>query len=64
MKFKIPVEWSMYGTVEVEARTVKEAVKKAEDYFYNSATPLPEGNYIEDSLIINDDEETIKMLSK
>lgn len=46
--FKIPVEWSVYATVEIEADTLEEAVKifdKTEDEI-----PLPTDNdYIDGS---------------
>lgn len=30
--FKIPVEWAVYATVEIEADTIEEAIRIAEEY--------------------------------
>ena len=45
--WKIPVAWEMYGLVEIEAETAKEALRifsKTEDEI-----PLPEGEYVDGS---------------
>lgn len=31
MKYKIPVEWAVYDTVEIEADTLEEAIKKFDE---------------------------------
>jgi hypothetical protein len=49
-KFKIAVEWSECGTVEVEAKTLKEAAYKVEN---DLDIPLPESTYIDDSFVVN-----------
>lgn len=50
-KFNIPVYWSMVATMEVEAATIEEAIKLAED------APLPtnDGEYLDGSFEINHD---------
>lgn len=61
--FRIPVEWTSYGVVEVEAETVEEAIAYAHKNI--DELPLPyDGEYMEDSYAINDDEEFIKYLNK
>lgn len=50
-KFKIPVVWSMVGTMIIEAETLEEAELKA--YW---ETPLPEdAAYLENSLELDKD---------
>ena len=51
--FKIPVVWQVYGICHVEANSLEEAKNKALD----GNTPLPDGNYIDDSMTL--DEESI-----
>ena len=51
--FKIPVVWQVYGICHVEANSREEAKEKA----LGVNTPLPEGNYIDDSMTL--DEESI-----
>lgn len=47
-KFKIPVEWSVYGVVEIEADSIEEAVDKFDETIDD--TPLPDqSEYIDDS---------------
>jgi hypothetical protein len=47
--YKIGVVWQMYGSVEVEANSLEEAVKKVDD-----GVPLPEnGEYIEGSFEVD-----------
>lgn len=41
MKWKVPVTWEMYGTIEVEADSSEEAIEKAQDY----GGELPAENY-------------------
>lgn len=61
--FKIPVEWTSYGTVDVEADTIEEAIAYA--HANKDELPLPDhGEYMEDSYQINDDEEFIKWLNR
>lgn len=51
MKFKVPVTWKMYGYMYVEAETKEDAVKEA----YSWETPLPQGNYLDDSFEVDED---------
>ncbi|MFA5048615.1 MAG: hypothetical protein WC516_06345 [Patescibacteria group bacterium] len=59
--FKIPVEWACYGVVEIEAKNIEEAIKKAQD---DDSIGLPEGYYIDSSWQVNDDEALIEELNK
>ena len=59
--FKIPVEWAEYGTLEIEAHTVEEAIKIAEE---DDSIPLPDGNYIESSWQVNQDKALIEAMNK
>ncbi len=48
--YKIPCTWHMYGTYEIEASNIEEAVEKARHL------PLPENaEYIEDSFDVDTD---------
>jgi hypothetical protein len=47
MKYKIPVYWTMFDTMDVEADSLKEAVSKAIDIM-----PLPEGDYVDGSFTV------------
>ena len=46
-KYKVPCEWKMYGTMEVEASCLKEAIEKAYD------EPLPDGDICDDTFHID-----------
>lgn len=48
--FRIPLVWQMYGHMWVDAETEEEAIKIA----LGSETPLPEGNYVDDSIGVDD----------
>lgn len=50
-EFRIPLVWQMYGFVWVEAETKEEAIKEA----LAAETPLPEGYYVDDSLIVDNE---------
>ena len=60
--FKIPVEWAVYGIVDVEASSLAEAIKLAKDE--NGDIPLPDGHYIDGSWQVNTDEALINALNK
>ena len=45
--FNIPVSWEAYGSVEVEAESIEEAVNTFDAN--EDGYPLPEGNYIDGS---------------
>lgn len=66
-KFKIPVEWSVYGVVEIEADSMEEAVDKFDETIDD--IPLPDqSEYIDDSFRretgSNDDIEYYKKMQK
>jgi len=50
-RYKVPVVWSMWGKIEVVASSKSEAIERALD----SETPLPKGNYLEDSIEFDDE---------
>ena len=50
-KFKVAVEWTMYGTVEVDADNVEDAIDNVEN---DPDMPLPDdGEYVDGSFQIN-----------
>ena len=66
-KFKIPVEWSVYGVVEIEADSMEEDVDKFDETI--DEIPLPyQSEYIDDSFRretgSNDDIEYYKEMQK
>lgn len=48
--FRIPLVWQMYGHVNVEADTLDDAIK----YVLGPDCPLPEGEYVDDSIQVDD----------
>jgi hypothetical protein len=48
--YKIPVYWTMYDTMEVEATSLKEAINLAIDVL-----PLPDGGYVDGSFRVEMD---------
>ena len=50
-QYKIPVIWECWGLVRVEANSLEEAKEKA----IHHETPLPDGDYIEDSQVIDEE---------
>lgn len=48
--FRIPLVWQMYGHVNVEADTLYDAIK----YALGPDCPLPEGEYVDDSIQVDD----------
>lgn len=46
-EYTIPCSWQMYGYTKVEADSLEEAIKKADDL------PLPEGDYVTDSFEVD-----------
>lgn len=48
--YRIPLIWQMYGHVEVEADTLQDAI----DYALGPQCPLPAGNYVDDSVAVDD----------
>lgn len=53
-KFKVPVTWEVYATIEVEAETLEEAMKIAKDE--DGEIPLPtQTEYVDGSWRVNVD---------
>ncbi len=48
--FRVPLVWQMYGHVNVEANSLQEAV----DYALGPECPLPDGAYVDDSVLVDD----------
>ena len=48
--FRIPLVWQMYGHVDVEADTLDDAI----EYALGTDCPLPEGEYLDDSIQVDD----------
>ena len=48
--FRIPLVWQMYGHVNVEADTLDDAI----EYALGPDCPLPEGEYVDDSIQVDD----------
>ena len=48
--FRIPLVWQMYGHVDVEADTMDAAI----EYALGPDRPLPEGEYVDDSIQVDD----------
>jgi hypothetical protein len=48
--YKIPVYWTMYDTMEVEASSLKEAINKTID-----TLPLPTGEFVDGSFTVEMD---------
>ena len=54
--FKIPVEWSVYAIVDIEAETIEDAIKKFHET--EDDIPLPtDSEYIDGSFKISCDED-------
>ena len=52
-QYSIPLVWSMWGRLTVEAESEAEAIAKA----LGPETSLPEGTYLDDSIQIDEDGE-------
>lgn len=50
-EYRIPLVWSMYGHIWIEADSEEQAIQ----YALGPETPLPEGNYIDDSIEVDKD---------
>lgn len=48
--YRIPLTWEEYGHVIVTASTQEEAI----EYVLGPECPLPEGNYVDDSVRVDD----------
>ena len=49
MKIKLPVIWSYRGFIEIEAKSIKEAIKKFDAQKYPKKHQLPKNYYIKRS---------------
>lgn len=49
--YQIPLCWKMYGYLPVTANSLQEAI----DYALHEDTPLPEGNYEDGSLCVDEE---------
>lgn len=58
--FKVAVEWAVFGTIEVEAESLEEAIKIANE---DESIPLPEWEYIDGSFEVNEDMELQKFIN-
>lgn len=57
--FKIPVSWEMYGMIEIEAQTLKEALRVFDET--KDDMSLPDGEYSDGSFSRSTDESFIRM---
>lgn len=57
--YKIPVTWEVYGVMEIEASSLEEAIRKAEE---DDASLPTDSSYVEGSLEVNED--IIDLLNK
>lgn len=48
--YQIPLIWQVYGKVTVEAASLREAV----DYALGPECPLPEGDYLDESVMVDE----------
>lgn len=48
--YKIPLIWQVYGKVTVEAASLREAI----DYALGPECPLPEGEYLDESVMVDE----------
>lgn len=49
--YTIPLVWEVYGKVSVEADSLEDAI----EYVLGPECPLPEGNYVDDSIQVDTD---------
>ena len=50
-QYRIPLVWQMYGHVNVEAESLEEAI----EYALGPDCPLPDGDYVDDSVAVDED---------
>lgn len=48
--YRIPLVWQVYGKVEVEATSLQKAI----DYALGPECPLPEGDYLDESVEVDE----------
>jgi hypothetical protein len=61
--FKIPVSWSLYGTVNIEAETLEEALNKFDEESDEIDLPF-RNDYIDGSFEREKDIELIRIMNK
>ena len=61
--FKFGVSWEMYGYIEVEAETLEEAIRIAQETEDEMALPT-DGDYVDDSFVIDYDIDVLEWLNK
>lgn len=49
-KYRIPVTWEMFGAIEVEAESLEEAIKLAEN---DDQCLPPDGEYVDGSWVVD-----------
>ena len=60
--FKIPVQWIMVSEISIEAESEEEALKIANEKI--DEIPVPQnGNFLDDSLEVNNDIELVKVIN-
>ena len=47
--YRVPLVWQMYGHMDVEAKSLHEAIK----YALGPECPLPKGSYVDDSIMVD-----------
>lgn len=52
-KYKVPCVWQMMGYITVYADSEEESIFMAEKLMNESATPLPKGEYLDESFEID-----------
>jgi len=60
--WKIPVEWAVFGTIEVTANSVEEAIQILEDT--QEDISLPKGEYIDGSFVVEDNLEFVQWMNQ
>ena len=55
LKIKVPVSWSSFGFIEVEAKTLAEAAEIARSDMAKDGIGLPEGEFIKGSYEVDDE---------
>jgi len=49
-KYRVPLVWQMWGCAYIEAESKEEAI----EYALGSDCPLPDGDYLDDSILLDD----------
>jgi len=48
--FKVAVSWSLFGEMNIEAETLEDAIKIAEE---DTEIPLPDGEFMDGSFVVD-----------